>query len=188
MERCRIELPALREIAPAHWSACHRADGAVAPWRCLEPREETPCAQPDRPDRVASPARHSRSTDLSQSGLVGKLENPTIITDPAQWPKKFGEAPALAELVKAGKLPSVEQAHPAGADGDQAAAQRRQIRRHLATRFSRPRRWRERQSCALLRQAAVLGRDGHAISRPTSPRAGRPAPTAAAPPCSCARV
>src|SRR5258707_4698997 len=50
--------------------------------------------------------------DLSQSGLVGKLENPTIITDPAQWPKKFGEAPALAELVKAGKLPAVEQRIP----------------------------------------------------------------------------
>ena len=48
-------------------------------------------------------------TDLSQSGLVGKLENPTIVTDPAQAPKKFGEAPALAELVKAGKLPPVEQ-------------------------------------------------------------------------------
>src|SRR5476649_2816308 len=51
-------------------------------------------------------------TDLSQSGLVGKLENPTIITDTAQWPKKFGEAPALAELVKAGKLPPVEQRIP----------------------------------------------------------------------------
>jgi peptide/nickel transport system substrate-binding protein len=50
--------------------------------------------------------------DLSQSGLVGKLENPTIITDPAQWPKKFGEAPALAELVKAGKLAPVEQRVP----------------------------------------------------------------------------
>src|SRR5258707_3075767 len=50
--------------------------------------------------------------DLSQSGLVGKLENPTIITDPAQWPKKFGEAPALADLVKAGKLPSVDKRVP----------------------------------------------------------------------------
>ena len=50
--------------------------------------------------------------DLSQSGLVGKLENPTIITDTAQWPKKFGEAPALAELVKAGKLPAVDQRIP----------------------------------------------------------------------------
>jgi oligopeptide/dipeptide ABC transporter ATP-binding protein len=25
-ERCRVELPALREVAPAHWSACHRAE------------------------------------------------------------------------------------------------------------------------------------------------------------------
>src|SRR6202048_2455293 len=50
--------------------------------------------------------------DLSQSGLVGKLENPTIVTDPAQWPKKFGEALALAELVKAGKLPPVQQRVP----------------------------------------------------------------------------
>jgi oligopeptide/dipeptide ABC transporter ATP-binding protein len=24
VERCRVELPALQEIAPAHWSACHR--------------------------------------------------------------------------------------------------------------------------------------------------------------------
>jgi peptide/nickel transport system substrate-binding protein len=54
----------------------------------------------------------AQQPDLSQSGLVGKLENPTIITDPAQWPKKFGEAPALAELVKAGKLPAVEQRVP----------------------------------------------------------------------------
>jgi hypothetical protein len=25
VERCRTELPALQEIAPAHWSACHRS-------------------------------------------------------------------------------------------------------------------------------------------------------------------
>src|SRR6202045_2564439 len=54
----------------------------------------------------------AQQPDLSQSGLVGKLENPTIVTDPAQWPKKFGEAPAVADLVKAGKLPPVEQRLP----------------------------------------------------------------------------
>src|SRR6266446_4987850 len=37
--------------------------------------------------------------------LIGKLEGPELITDPAQFPKTFKEAPALAELVKAGKLP-----------------------------------------------------------------------------------
>ena len=37
--------------------------------------------------------------------LIGKLEGPTVITDAAQMPKAFKEAPMLAELVKAGKLP-----------------------------------------------------------------------------------
>lgn len=54
----------------------------------------------------------SAQQDLSQSGLVGQLEGPTIITDPAQWPKTFQEAPMLTELVKAGKLPSVDQRVP----------------------------------------------------------------------------
>ncbi|MBV8166957.1 MAG: ABC transporter substrate-binding protein, partial [Alphaproteobacteria bacterium] len=62
---------------------------------------------------LAGVASAAAQQDLSQSGLVGKLENPEIITDPAQWPKKFQEAPALAELVKAGKLPPVEQRVPA---------------------------------------------------------------------------
>ena len=52
-------------------------------------------------------------TSLSQSGLVGEIQGPTMITDPAKWPKKFAEAPMLAELVKAGKLPPVEQRIPA---------------------------------------------------------------------------
>ena len=44
---------------------------------------------------------------FEQSGLVGKLEAPTVITDPARMPKSFKEAPQLADLVKAGKLPPV---------------------------------------------------------------------------------
>ncbi|MGH7263425.1 MAG: ABC transporter substrate-binding protein, partial [Candidatus Rokuibacteriota bacterium] len=35
-----------------------------------------------------------------------------LILDPAKWPKKFSEAPVLAELVKAGKLPPVDQRVP----------------------------------------------------------------------------
>ena len=57
-------------------------------------------------------AAAAQQPDLSQSGLVGNLENPTILTDPAQWPKQFHEAPALAEQVKAGKLPPVDQRMP----------------------------------------------------------------------------
>src|SRR5882757_6758394 len=62
---------------------------------------------------LISGAAAAQQPDLSQSGLVGRLENPTIIIDQAQWPKKFSEAPGLAELVKAGKLPPVEQRIPA---------------------------------------------------------------------------
>ena len=45
----------------------------------------------------------------SKSNLVGKLEGPEVVTDPANFPKKFSEAPQLAELVKAGKLPPVTE-------------------------------------------------------------------------------
>ena len=52
-------------------------------------------------------------TGLQSSGLVGKLEGATIVTDPAAQPKEFKEAPQLAELVKAGKLPPVKDRVPA---------------------------------------------------------------------------
>jgi peptide/nickel transport system substrate-binding protein len=43
------------------------------------------------------------------SSLIGKLEGPEVITDSAKFPTKFNEAPQLAELVKAGKLPPVQE-------------------------------------------------------------------------------
>ncbi len=58
-------------------------------------------------------AAHAQTNNFEQSGLVGTLEAPAIITDPAQWPKAFKEAPQLAALVKEGKLPPVEQRIPA---------------------------------------------------------------------------
>jgi peptide/nickel transport system substrate-binding protein len=41
--------------------------------------------------------------------LVGKMEGPEVLTDPAQFPKSFKEAPQLAALVKEGKLPPVAE-------------------------------------------------------------------------------
>ena len=41
--------------------------------------------------------------------LIGNLEGPEVVTDEAQWPKAFNEAPQLAELVKQGKLPPVAE-------------------------------------------------------------------------------
>jgi peptide/nickel transport system substrate-binding protein len=44
--------------------------------------------------------------------LIGKLEGPELVLDPAKWPKKFAEAPMLADLVKAAKLPPVDKRVP----------------------------------------------------------------------------
>src|SRR5262249_5529411 len=44
---------------------------------------------------AAAPAV-GQQADLANSHLVGKFQNPTIVTDPGQWPKKFQEAPQLA--------------------------------------------------------------------------------------------
>jgi peptide/nickel transport system substrate-binding protein len=49
---------------------------------------------------------------LAASGLVGELQGPTLVLDPAQWPKSFNESPELAAMVKAGKLPAVKDRLP----------------------------------------------------------------------------
>jgi ABC-type transport system substrate-binding protein len=46
---------------------------------------------------------------MGKSALIGKLEGPEVVTDPAKQPRQFKEAPQLAELVKAGKLPPVAE-------------------------------------------------------------------------------
>lgn len=46
------------------------------------------------------------------SSLIGKLEGPEIILDAKTFPKSYKEAPALAEQVKAGKLPPVGKRLP----------------------------------------------------------------------------
>jgi len=44
-----------------------------------------------------------------KSTLIGKLEGPEVVTDPAMFPKSFSESPQLTALVKAGKLPPVAE-------------------------------------------------------------------------------
>ena len=46
---------------------------------------------------------------MAKSGLIGKLEGPEVVTDSAKFPKTLNEAPQLAALVKAGKLPPVAE-------------------------------------------------------------------------------
>ena len=50
----------------------------------------------------------AQGTKLGAS-LIGKLEGAEVVTDPALIPKILQEAPQLAELVKAGKLPPVQE-------------------------------------------------------------------------------
>jgi peptide/nickel transport system substrate-binding protein len=63
--------------------------------------------------KPAAPAKPGAAAKPDLSRLVGKVEGATIVTDPAQMPKTFKEAPMLADLVKAGQLPPVEQRLPA---------------------------------------------------------------------------
>ena len=44
--------------------------------------------------------------------LIGNLEGPELVLDATKWPKKFAEAPMLADLVKQGKLPPVDKRVP----------------------------------------------------------------------------
>src|SRR6266704_6182604 len=59
------------------------------------------------PDRLVSRALAQGAKP--GANLIGKLEGAEVITDPARFPKTFKEAPQLAELVKAGKLPPVQE-------------------------------------------------------------------------------
>jgi peptide/nickel transport system substrate-binding protein len=65
-------------------------------------------AEASKPAEAAKPAAGKPEAKLGAQ-LIGKLEGPTVITDAAQFPKTFNEAPMLAELVKAGKLPPVQE-------------------------------------------------------------------------------
>src|SRR5690242_2102037 len=58
---------------------------------------------------VGAAAAGALAQVVSKSNLVGKLEGPEVVTDPAKVPKKLSEAPQLAALVKAGKLPPVAE-------------------------------------------------------------------------------
>src|SRR5205814_6508090 len=72
----------------------------------------TAAPKPAEAAKPAAAAPAAKSEPRIGSQLIGKLEGPTVVTDPAQFPKAFKEAPMLADLVKAGQLPPVEQRVP----------------------------------------------------------------------------
>ncbi|MGH2532797.1 MAG: ABC transporter substrate-binding protein [Thermomicrobiales bacterium] len=56
---------------------------------------------------VAAGAQDAGST--ADNPLIGTLEGPEVVTDPAQFPTAFQEAAQLADLVQQGQLPPVQE-------------------------------------------------------------------------------
>lgn len=72
------------------------------------PSAAPPAATATKPAGAGTTPPASRANTPGKD-LIGTIEGPTLITDPAQFPKQFSEAPQLAELVKAGKLPPIAE-------------------------------------------------------------------------------
>jgi peptide/nickel transport system substrate-binding protein len=81
-------------------------------------KEATRVVEVEKPVEVVITATPDPSAGSPQLGreLIGEYEGPTIITDPAQFPTEFHEAPELAALVAEGELPPVEERLPVRED------------------------------------------------------------------------
>jgi peptide/nickel transport system substrate-binding protein len=69
-----------------------------------------------RRDTAPSPSPGGGSASQSNTSLIGKLEGPEFIRDVSRFPSSFQEAPALAEQVRAGRLPAIAQRLPERSD------------------------------------------------------------------------
>jgi peptide/nickel transport system substrate-binding protein len=100
------------------------APAATAPPSAAKPAESKPAeaakpaapaaakpADAAKPAAAAPPAASGKPDSKLGAQLIGKIEGPEIQQE-SKRPAKLGEAPMLAELVKAGKLPPVEQRIP----------------------------------------------------------------------------
>ena len=117
---CAPQAPATKPAEPAKPAApAATTTPAAAPAQPAAPAATAaPVAAPaqpaaeTKPAAPAKPAAAAKPDDKIGKHLIGQLEGPEIITDASKWPKSFKEAPMLAEQVKAGKLPAVEQRLP----------------------------------------------------------------------------
>ena len=115
---------------------------------CSSPTPTAPTAAPAQPTAVPAARRTDRrpccrGTDRSP-GCARTDRGPR--THRGSRPvSKYKEAPMLAELVKAGKLPPVDQRLPENPLVVEAAEDR-PVRRRVAPRFPRPVRLQRRQS------------------------------------------
>lgn len=58
---------------------------------------------------VGTDLRIALGAQDAENPLIGTLEGPEVVVDPAQFPTAFQEAPQLAALVEAGSLPPVQE-------------------------------------------------------------------------------
>lgn len=109
----RREFLVLTGVATGAAALAACAQRTPAPTPTTAPTAVQPTVQPT-PTPVPTTAAATPTTVPPKLGeaLIGKLEGPEIIRDVAKYPSKFAEAPMLTELVKAGKLPPVEQRLP----------------------------------------------------------------------------
>lgn len=61
---------------------------------------------------AALPAPPNANQIVSGANLIGHIEGPVVVTDPALYPPTFKETPELAEMVKQGKLPPIAERLP----------------------------------------------------------------------------
>lgn len=82
--------------------------------------EAAPAAEEAAPAPTAAEAESAAEAPAEEAPLgatlIGEIEGPEIITDPAAYPTSFNEAPMLAEMVAAGELPPVEERLPVQSD------------------------------------------------------------------------
>ena len=111
---CAPTPPAAKPAEPAKPAAPAATTAPAKPAEAAKPAADAnPTAAPAaaaKPAEAAKPAAGKPEAKLGAQ-LIGKIEGPEIQKE-AKRPAKLGEAPMLAELVKAGKLPPVEQRVP----------------------------------------------------------------------------
>jgi len=101
--------------AAALLAACGQPAPTTAP-TAAPPAQPKPAAAPTTAPGPASASGAATSAPvtatLAPSTAAPSTNLPLVITDPAKTPKQFKEAPMLADLVKAGQLPPVDQRLP----------------------------------------------------------------------------
>ena len=154
--RCQpTTAPAAAAKPPSAGQARRRCE--AAPRQPPPPRRPLPPSQPRPPSRPLPPGKPEAKLGAHLDRQArGRRHQPD-----AKRPAKLGEAPMLAELVKAGKLPPVEQRVPEEPLVVKPLQRDRQVRRHLAARLHRPWRRRERQPDHGDRQADLRGLHRH---------------------------